>query len=365
MNDLIKKVIQETFSFGYGNNDYLSDLGNPDIKDKMGATAFQPDPVGVRMGLVNEFDEDLEYNYVDDATKDKYVLTEKQKQKLKDCLIEIEETLKHLDEDSFGGSELYTTNDLVGDISKPPYRKGCVDVEENKLIEREKKYMDGSVAVDVKKQCRLAGLGNTSKACNQGDIENLTFKKIKEETSNMDVKMGEIDEKYNYEQIRAELIKQGKLPSSQRGKKVEKSPLRFISHTVVELNESSRERLLRQLRIKNLIPDGWEEFAYYMKINLGAVNKDAEPYVPFPIILYAMEYAINDRVLCVKVNSGKIKTDNAFPHITIAVNGKAGATSEESNNIPKSDFIELKRPIRLIGKIKEIPHKMGNKKDAV
>jgi hypothetical protein len=362
MNDLIKKVIQETFSFGYGNNDYLSDLGNPDIKDKMGATAFQPDPVGVRMGLVNEFDEDLEYNYVDDATKDKYTLTEKQKQKLKDCLIEIEETLKHLDED-FGGSELYSTNDLVGDISKPPYRKGTTEVEENELIEREKKYMDGSVAVDVKKQCRLAGLGNTSKACNQGDIENLTFKKIKEETSNADVKMKEIDEKYNYQQIKAELMKQGKLPPFQRGKKVEKPPLKFISHTVVELNESSRERLLRQFRNKNLMPDGWEELAYYMKINLGAVNKDTEPYVPFPIILYATEYAINDKVLCVRVNSGKIKTDNALPYITVAVDEKVGATSEECNNIPKSGFIELKRPIRLIGKIKEIPYKIGNEKD--
>ena len=165
MRNLIKKIIQETFSFGYGNNDYLSDLGNPDMKDKMGATAFQPDTVGTQLGLVNEFDEDLEYNHVDDATKDEFILTE-----------------KDINEDSFGGSELYTTDNLVGDISKPTYRQGTTEIDE-----REKKYMTGSVAVDVKKQCRLGGLGNTSKACNQGEVENLTFKKIKENKLNEEI----------------------------------------------------------------------------------------------------------------------------------------------------------------------------------
>ncbi len=176
MKEFIKKVIQESFSFGYGNNDYLSDLGNPDIKDKMGATAFQPDPVGVRMGLVNEFDEDLEYNHVSDATSDKYFLSEKEKTVLRDCLKQINEMLDGIQENSFGGSELYTTDNIVGDIFKPTYRQGTID-------EREKKYMDGSVAVDVKKQCRLGGLGSTSKACNQGEIENLVFSKISEKLS--------------------------------------------------------------------------------------------------------------------------------------------------------------------------------------
>jgi 2'-5' RNA ligase len=68
------------------------------------------------------FGEDLEYNHVDDATKDKYIMTE-----------------------------------------------------------RKLSYMPGAQAVTVKKKCRLGGLGNTSVACNQGDINNLELKTIKEE----------------------------------------------------------------------------------------------------------------------------------------------------------------------------------------
>lgn len=47
--------------------------------------------------------------------------------------------------------------------------------------DRKKSYMAGSSTVDVKKKCRLGGLGNTSVACNQGDINNLEIKPIKEE----------------------------------------------------------------------------------------------------------------------------------------------------------------------------------------
>lgn len=65
--------------------------------------------------------EDLEYNHVDDATKDKYIMTE-----------------------------------------------------------RVKSYMPGSKSVTVKKRCRLGGLGSTSAACNQGDIRNISLKSIDE-----------------------------------------------------------------------------------------------------------------------------------------------------------------------------------------
>lgn len=47
--------------------------------------------------------------------------------------------------------------------------------------ERKKAWMSGSKAVEVKKKCRLGGLGNTSVACNQGDINNLKFSSINEE----------------------------------------------------------------------------------------------------------------------------------------------------------------------------------------
>ena len=49
------------------------------------------------------------------------------------------------------------------------------------LNERRKAWVDGSQAVEVKRECQLGGLGDgTSKACNQGDINNLTFSPLSE-----------------------------------------------------------------------------------------------------------------------------------------------------------------------------------------
>lgn len=66
-------------------------------------------------------------------------------------------------------------NHVVGDATNGVYR----------LSERRKAWVDGAKAVEVKKKCKLAGLGNTSAACNQGDISNLTFKSLKEEDDNV------------------------------------------------------------------------------------------------------------------------------------------------------------------------------------
>lgn len=181
----IKKIISEVFSFGYGNNDYLSDLGNPDMKDKLGATAFQPDTVGTQMGLVNE-------------------RRNKNLKKIKYCRDRISELLKEIniyEELTFGSADLYSTQDSISDNPKTTSRNDIYDVSDgleykrasdatkDKYVidERNKSYMDGSVGVSVKKQCRLGGLGSTSKACNQGEIENLNFHKINEEPLNKNI----------------------------------------------------------------------------------------------------------------------------------------------------------------------------------
>lgn len=90
-------------------------------------------------------------------------------------------------------------NHVKGDATDDEYMLG---------EERKKSYMTGSKTVNVKKKCRLGGLGNTSVACNQGDINNLEFGSVNEEISldsgfvdgwnrytvnNDDVKVGEIE----------------------------------------------------------------------------------------------------------------------------------------------------------------------------
>lgn len=59
-------------------------------------------------------------------------------------------------------------------------RDGNNELEDFQIIERKKAWIPGSKAVNVKKRCRLAGKGNTSDACNQGDINNLEFSSLNE-----------------------------------------------------------------------------------------------------------------------------------------------------------------------------------------
>ena len=61
-------------------------------------------------------------------------------------------------------------NHVVGDATEDEYM----------MTERKLSYMPDAKAVTVKKKCRLGGLGNTSAACNQGDISNLELKNINE-----------------------------------------------------------------------------------------------------------------------------------------------------------------------------------------
>ncbi len=64
-------------------------------------------------------------------------------------------------------------NHVLGDATKDKYE----------LSERKKAWMPNAQAVTVKKKCRLGGLGNTSAACNQGDISNLEFSSLDESFS--------------------------------------------------------------------------------------------------------------------------------------------------------------------------------------
>jgi len=56
-----------------------------------------------------------------------------------------------------------------------------IDNVKGMVHERNKSFGTGSKTVKVKRKCQLAGLGNTSVACNQGDINNLEFGSVNEE----------------------------------------------------------------------------------------------------------------------------------------------------------------------------------------
>ncbi len=198
------------------------------------------------------YNEDLEYNHVDNATKDKYLMSEEfqhingvklsniysempdkreilwnfitvneydnnyfetKKIKVKDIYLfynngEIEDSLDYAKKEQIETIKYYEDNidkylndyfvvnvldkilidgyhKLVAFFNKEVATINVVDisspVNDFEISERVLSSMAGSSTVDVKKKCRLGGLGNTSVACNQGDIKNLDIKPLKEE----------------------------------------------------------------------------------------------------------------------------------------------------------------------------------------
>ncbi|MFW6272973.1 MAG: hypothetical protein ACOC2U_04245, partial [bacterium] len=79
------------------------------------------------------------------------------------------------------GSAKFSSQDAIGRVDQSMSPGRVVNDDAFDIDERDVSGMEGSVAVKVKDKCKLGGLGNTSVACNQGDINNLKFEPIKEE----------------------------------------------------------------------------------------------------------------------------------------------------------------------------------------
>ena len=121
-----------------------------------------------------------------------------------------------------------------------------------------------------------------------------------------------------------------------------------VAYSAVVLDDKSRERLIE--RFKSAIPDDWEIIAHHMTINLGEIDPNVEKYLEMPVRLNVEEFAMDDKVAAVGVSGFESK--NAKPHITLAVNRKAGGKPVMSNNL--TNWERLKRPLLVTGKVTEV-----------
>jgi predicted GNAT family acetyltransferase len=241
-----------------GNDDILSDIGGsadirngmtavvPNTVDEDGSSKFSTDSaIGQDEFPPQEnLSEDLEYNHVGDATKDRFIMTEAEGidyyltriikhanpeegdvneqinlakriagEVLNDYFPAMESAFNNGDKPSF----IKALKDIINYIRKEGFkyrefvlinpvdalqqmftvigflkeedrdfhiktiRQVLEELTRENLNERLQSYMPGSSAVSVKKKCRLGGLGGTSAACNQGDISNLDIKPMNEE----------------------------------------------------------------------------------------------------------------------------------------------------------------------------------------
>lgn len=124
-----------------------------------------------------------------------------------------------------------------------------------------------------------------------------------------------------------------------------------IAYSAVVLDERSRQKLLKIF--DENIPDDWEKIAHHMTINLGEILPEYEKFLSLPIKLQVEDFAIDDKVAAVGVSC--FPSENKKPHITLAVNRKKGGKPKMSNDL--TNWEPLKRPIRITGKVEEIPFK--------
>lgn len=124
-----------------------------------------------------------------------------------------------------------------------------------------------------------------------------------------------------------------------------------ISYSAVVLDKRSRDRLLK--RFGEMLPEEYEIIAHHMTINMGELDPQYEQYLGMPVSLNVEDFAMDDKVAAVGVSGFPSK--NAKPHITLAVNRQAGGKPVMSNNL--QDWEKIKKPLRLVGKVEEVPLK--------
>lgn len=97
----------------------------------------------------------------------------------------------------------------------------------------------------------------------------------------------------------------------------------------VLLDEPSHNKLVELL--KDSIPANWKIYAHHMTIDpFKLISSDL---VGTKVNLKITEVGQSDKALAVKVVGYNGKTNNAFPHITVAVNVEGGGKPKDSNDI--------------------------------
>jgi len=125
-----------------------------------------------------------------------------------------------------------------------------------------------------------------------------------------------------------------------------------VSYSGVVLDDKSRSALLKVFA--PMIPEDWETIAHHMTIKMGGLETDSQERQDMEdnkeIVLDVVDYAMDDKVLAVGVEG--YNSFNQKPHITIAVNRKAGGKPVMSNYL--TDWKPLGFPLKLKGKITEV-----------
>ena len=129
--------------------------------------------------------------------------------------------------------------------------------------------------------------------------------------------------------------------------------IKNIAYSAVVLTDESHAKLLKVFG--KMIPEGWKPYAHHMTIKMGKLetgSKEEEDMDNKELItLTVLDYAIDDLVIAVGVEG--YPTNNAKPHITLAVNIEGGGKPFFSNKL--TDWKPIGFPLKLTGIVTEVP----------
>ena len=130
-------------------------------------------------------------------------------------------------------------------------------------------------------------------------------------------------------------------------------------YSAIVLDEASQlklEKLAEDIKVDGirlpfLVRDsGWKMYNHHMTINLGELPNYLKQYLGSKQKLEATHVGVSPLAVAVRVSGFESK--NKIPHVTVAVNIKAGGKPVKSNDI--TDWKPLETPIKLSGEVKEV-----------
>jgi hypothetical protein len=125
--------------------------------------------------------------------------------------------------------------------------------------------------------------------------------------------------------------------------------MKNIAYSAVVLTDESHVKLLKVF--SGMIPEGWKPYAHHMTLNMGNIDPKYANDLGNEVELTVVDYAFDDLVIAVGVEG--YPTNNAKPHITLAVNVDGGGKPFLSNKL--TNWKPTGFQIKITGIITEVP----------
>lgn len=123
-------------------------------------------------------------------------------------------------------------------------------------------------------------------------------------------------------------------------------------YSAVVLNQESHDKLVKWLHDSFPVVkrESWEVIAHHMTISMGELPNYLQSDLKTEQSIEVTGYGSSDKVVAVRVAG--YYTSNKVPHVTLAVNRRAGGKPVMSNDI--KNWQPILKPFKLTGTVEQI-----------